>query len=74
MVDSISNGPVTSLLRTQQSAAVSNLKSSQDAVQALVTQLQKTAVPAKPAGVPQPTKIFSPSSNLPRGSIVDKLV
>lgn len=75
MVDSVSNNAaVSSLLRAQLSSSVSGLKANQQSAQTLIEQLQKTAAPAKSTGVTQSSKALNRSGNLPRGSLVDKLV
>jgi len=74
MVDSINGGAqISSLLRAQSASTVA-LKNSQQANQAIIDQLQKPTAPVKAAAVTQSTKLINVSSNLPRGSIVDKLV
>jgi hypothetical protein len=75
MVDSINTtSAVGSLLRAQLSSSVSGLKANQQNAQALVQQLQKTAAPAKSTGVTLTSNTKGRSGNLPRGSLVDKLV
>ena len=75
MVDSVNNSVGSSLLRAQQAQALNNIKSSNQATQQLINQLQKTAVPVKTINLP-PVKLAGTSSAdvLPRGSLVDKLV
>jgi hypothetical protein len=74
MVDSINGGAqISSLLRAQSASTVA-LKNSQQANQAIIDQLQKPTAPVKATAVTQSNKLVSASSNLPRGSIVDKLV
>ena len=75
MVDSVNNNTAaSSLLRAQLSASVTGLKANQKNAQALVQQLQKSAAPAKSTGVTLTSKLLNGSGNLPRGSLVDKLV
>ena len=75
MADPInSTAAVGSLLRAQLAAPISALKSNQEASQALITQLQKTAAPAKASGVTLTSKSVGPNGNLPRGSIINKLI
>jgi hypothetical protein len=50
---------------------VSGLKANQQNAQALITQLQRTAVPVKSGSITQTSKALNRSGNLPRGSLVD---
>lgn len=73
MVDSVNNSSANSLLRAQ------NIAHTQAAAArtspATITQARAAAVvPVKASSVPQTIKVASANSNLPRGSIVDKLV
>ncbi len=76
MVDSINNNSsINSLLRAQQTASIPALKPGAQASQAIINQLQRTAVvPAKTSSVTQTSKAVGPQTSLPRGSLVDKLV
>lgn len=72
MADSINGtSAVSSLLRAQIAAPISGLKANQQAAQALIDQLQKTAVPARAGGVTPASKSLGRPGNLPRGSLVD---
>lgn len=74
MVDSVSNNSsATSLVRAQQAAQTQAVSRAQN--NAIINQTRSAAVVAvKSNAVPQPIKVASANSNLPRGSIVDKLV
>jgi hypothetical protein len=70
MVDSVNNNSVSSLLRAQQAASIPARTPP-----ATINQTRAAAVaPVKASSVPQTLKVASANSNLPRGSIVDKLV
>jgi hypothetical protein len=72
MVDSVKGAAISSLLRAQ----TAQLQSTRPPSQAItIDQPQKSAViRVKAASVPQTSKSAGPSTNLPRGSLVDKLV
>jgi len=72
MVDSVKSAAISSLLRAQ----TTNIQTARPANQAVtIDQPQKSAVlRVKASAVPQSGKTAGPSSNLPRGSLVDKLV
>ncbi|MFY9287240.1 MAG: hypothetical protein WAO98_01935 [Alphaproteobacteria bacterium] len=72
MVDQVSNSSNNSLLRAQQAAQISQLQRAPT----IINQTRSNAVvPAQPTNVQQPPRIaISADHNLPRGSIVDKLV
>jgi hypothetical protein len=73
MVDSVQSTSANSLLRAQQTASTQALNNARP--QTIINQTRAAAVvPVKASSVPQTTKIVSANSNLPRGSIVDKLV
>jgi hypothetical protein len=72
MADSINGtAAISSLLRAQIQAPITALKSSQDAAQQLINQLQKTATPAATTSVTLTSKSLGVTDNLPRGSLVD---
>ncbi len=81
MVDSISSSALSSLVRAGQnasppSAGIVALKSNQQATQAIISQLQDVANQSKASAKASSALALSaaPSSNLPRGSLVDMLV
>jgi hypothetical protein len=65
---------ISSLIRAQAQAPLTALKSNQDNAIAFANQLQKAVAPAKASGVTLPSNTASLSGNLPRGSLVDRLV
>jgi len=75
MVDSVSNNAaISSLLRAQTTsatAAVLGLKSSAQATQAVINQLQQSADQQKNTTAQLAAKPLSTGGNLPRGSLVD---
>lgn len=73
MVDSVSNNNSTSsLLRAQQ---VASTLAAAARPQTIINQTRASAiVPVNASSTPQTVKVASANSNLPRGSIVDKLV
>ena len=80
MVDSISNLSARSLLQTQNQAQSQNsagmvaLKSSTRATQAIIDQLQQTVEQGKALMKQTAASGVAPSSNLPRGSLIDIVV
>jgi len=75
MADPINpTGTISSLIRAQIQAPLLNAKPGQDVTQTL--QASKAVVPAKATAVALTSKSINVSSsgNLPRGSLVDKLV
>jgi hypothetical protein len=75
MVDSVNNNTtISSLLRAQNSASVTGLRANQQNGQVLQKRLQPTASPAKSTSITLSSKALNGKGNLPRGSLVDKLV
>lgn len=76
MVDSVSNNTSTlnSLIRAQNSASVSGLRANQQNAQVLTQRLQPTSSPAKSTSITLSSKVLNGKGNLPRGSLVDRLV
>ncbi len=73
MVDSVQNISANSLLRAQQAANTQATNVTR--APATINQTRAAAVvPVKASSVSQTLKVASANSNLPRGSIVDKLV
>jgi hypothetical protein len=73
MVDSVNGVSISALLRAQ----TANIQNTRPPSQAVIINHapQKSAVTlVKAGGVTQPGKTPGPSTNLPRGSLVDKLV
>jgi len=69
MVDSISNGPVSTLLRAQSSGLLNATQKASD-IRPIIDQ---TSNGARPSTVQQPVRIIGASGDLPRGSLVDIL-
>lgn len=74
MVDSINKTSANSLLRAQQAASTQALNATRTQHTTINQTRAAAVVPVKASSVPQTLKVAGANSNLPRGSIVDKLV
>ncbi len=77
MVDSVTSAAVNAHLRAQQQSSIAGLKTNPKVAQSFLNQLQgqtRATVAVPVSAVPQTAKTAAPSANLPRGSLVDRLV
>jgi len=79
MVESVANTALNSMIRTQSASTsngVASLKSNKQATQAIISQLQDGATAQGASSSIQEfnTASATPSSNLPRGSLLDMVV